>query len=196
MSFKSISYFEKEIANFFNAPFCIATDCCTHSIELCLRYTKANAADSPYHTYISVPFTFEKLQIPWRWRNYKWRDYYYITDRVIDAAVYWQKDGYVKNTYMCISFQYKKHLGLGRGGAILLDSDYDYNQLKKMSYDGRQPDIPWAEQNIDRIGYHYYMTPEIAELGLKKLPEAIEIESRKWSWKDYPDLSTMAIFNA
>ena len=33
-------------------------------------------------------------------------------------------------------------------------------ELKKMSYDGRLPNIPWREQNIPSAGYHYYMTPE------------------------------------
>ena len=38
-----------------------------------------------------------------------------------------------------------------------------------MSYDGRLPDVPWREQNISSVGYHYYMTPETAQLGLEKL---------------------------
>jgi hypothetical protein len=149
---------------------------------------------SPNHTYISVPFTFEKLGLEWKFENNLWHDYYYITDDIIDAAVYWQENGYVSHTYMCLSFQYKKHLGLGRGGAILLDSEDNYDELKKMSYDGRLPDIPWAEQNISSIGYHYYMTPETAELGLEKLPRAIRTQPKKWCWQDYPDLSKMKVF--
>ena len=45
----------------------------------------------------------------------------YITNNVIDAAVLWEKNSYVKGTMMCISFQFQKHLSLGRGGMILLD---------------------------------------------------------------------------
>jgi dTDP-4-amino-4,6-dideoxygalactose transaminase len=75
---------------------------------------------------------------------------------------------------MCVSFQYRKHLSLGRGGIILTDDKESANILKKMSYDGRLPDVPWREQNIDTMGYHYYMTPETAELGLKKLPMAFK----------------------
>jgi hypothetical protein len=44
------------------------------------------------------------------------------------------------------------------------------------------------------MGYHYYMTPEIAADGLMKLKTAIETEPKIWSWKDYPDLSLMKIF--
>jgi hypothetical protein len=63
-----------------------------------------------------------------------------------------------------------------------------------MSYDGRLPDVPWREQNIDTMGYHYYMTPETAELGLKKLPMAIDTVPKKWTTDDWPDLTKMEIF--
>jgi dTDP-4-amino-4,6-dideoxygalactose transaminase len=95
---------------------------------------------------------------------------------------------------MSTSFQYQKHLSLGRGGMILTD-DYDASiQLKKMSYDGRIPNIPWRDQNIDTIGYHYYMTPETAQLGLTKLPDAIEKSPRQWLMSDWPDLTQMKVF--
>jgi len=194
MSFEIVSDFENEIAKFYNSPFCVSTDSCTHAMELCLRLQNIKKALSPYHTYISIPFVFEKLGLEWQFENNSWHDYYYITNNIIDAAVHWQENGYIPETYMCLSFQYKKHLGLGRGGAILLDNKEDYLELKKTSYDGRLPDIPWAEQNINSIGYHYYMTPDTAELGLKKLPGAIITPSKKCSWQDYPDLSNMEVF--
>ena len=96
---------------------------------------------------------------------------------------------------MCISFQFRKHLALGRGGIILTDNKESALELKKMSYDGRLPDVPWREQNIETMGYHYYMTPETAELGLKKLPDAIKNEPTQWTINDWPDVSKMKIFN-
>ena len=63
-----------------------------------------------------------------------------------------------------------------------------------MSYDGRIPNIPWREQDITTVGYHYYMTPETAELGLKKLPAAILTAPKKWKTTDWPDLSRMEVF--
>ena len=41
MSFQVIADFEKEVAKFFDAPYAVAVDCCTHGLELCLRYKKA-----------------------------------------------------------------------------------------------------------------------------------------------------------
>ena len=77
---------------------------------------------------------------------------------------------------------------------ILTDDKEAKNQLKKMTYDGRLPDVPWREQNISTMGYHYYMAPETADNGLKKLPEAIKTKPRQWVVTDWPDLTQMEIF--
>lgn len=193
--FDKVKEFETQIAKFYGAPFAVATDCCTHAIELCIRYTDTKSVTCPVQTYISVPFTLDKLNIKWSWEEKHWTDFYYIGNtNIIDAAVYWKENSYIDNTFMCLSFQFKKHLSLGRGGMILCNNEEDYLELKKLSYDGRLPNIPWADQNINSIGYHYYMTPEAAELGLKKFQDAVNTKSRDWSWKDYPDLRCMDIF--
>jgi dTDP-4-amino-4,6-dideoxygalactose transaminase len=193
--FNKVVEFEEKISNFFGSPYAVATDCCTHAIELCLRYEGYNNVVIPTHTYISVPFTFKKLNLNWEFEYQEWENYYYLGNtNIIDAAVYWKKNGYIENTYMCLSFQFKKHLSLGRGGAILLQNKNDYDILKKMSYDGRSPDQPWMEQDIDTVGYHYYMTPETAKLGLKKLPSAIESDPKKWNYKNYPNLKSIKVF--
>lgn len=194
MSFDIVTRFEKEVAEFFGAPYAIAVDSCTHGIELCLRHTLADHIIVPKNTYISVPFLAKKLWIDLFWKDENWVDYYYITKDVIDAAVLWKPNSYVPGTYMSVSFQYQKHLSLGRGGIILLDSESDAIQLKKMSYDGRLPNIPWRDQDIDTIGYHYYMTPETAQLGLDKLPTAIQTTPRQWTTQDWPDLTKMTVF--
>lgn len=191
-----VTEFENIIKQFYNSPYAVATDCCTHAIELCLRLTKPSVVACPNHTYLSVPMTFEKLNIEWNFNEIKWDDYYHINNtNIIDAAVYWKKNGYIKGSLMCLSFQYKKHLNIGRGGMILLDDEERYLQLLKMRYDGRTDDKPWSEQNIDMIGYHYYMTPENAEIGVNRFNEVSKIDSKKWSYKDYPDLKKMKIFN-
>ena len=63
-----------------------------------------------------------------------------------------------------------------------------------MSYDGRLPGVPWREQNIYMMGYHYYMTPEVAKLGLEKIEEAINTPPKQWTIRDWPDLTKMKIF--
>ena len=193
--FNIVTEFECQVADFFGAPYAIAVDSCTHGIELCLRYKSYNKIIIPNRTYLSVPFLAYKLNIELEWSEEPWQDYYYIGNtNIIDAAVLWKRDSYIKDTFMCLSFQYQKHLSLGRGGMILLDNEEDAIVLKKMSYDGRLPNIPWREQNIDTIGYHYYMTPETASLGISKLPDAISTKPKQWLHTDWPDLREMDIF--
>lgn len=196
INYNTVVSFEKEIAKFYDSPYAIATDCCTHAIELCLRYQEIKTVTCPNHTYLSIPMTFKKLNLDWKFVKQEWKDYYYIGNtNIIDSAVYWKQNGYIENTLMCLSFQYKKHLSIGRGGAILVDNYESYVALKKLSHDGRFSEEPWKNQNIDTVGYHYYMTPESAQLGLKKIPLAITNPSRSWSWKDYPDLTKFEIFS-
>lgn len=195
MSFDSVKKFEQSIAEYFGAPFAVAVDCCTHGIELCLRQQGITHYTVPKRTYISVPFLANKIGIEFDWRDEDWEDYYTLGGtNIIDAAVLWQKDSYVPKTFMCLSFQFRKHLSLGRGGMILTDNEEAAKELKKMSYDGRIPDIPWREQDIMTFGYHYYMTPETAELGLQKLPKAISEKPVKWKVTDWPDLTKMSVF--
>ena len=194
MSFQVIADFEKSIASFFGAPYAVAVDCCTHGVELCLRMKDAKKIKVPKRTYLSIPMLADKLGIDLEWSDQVWQDYYYLTDDIIDAAVLWKENSYIPNTYMSVSFQFRKHLSLGRGGVILFDKQEDFDTLKRMSYDGRSPDESWAVQNIKTIGYHYYMTPETAELGLKKLPEAINKKPKQWVYNDWPDLTTMDVF--
>lgn len=191
---KEVTEFEKTIASYFGSNYAVATDCCTHAIELCIRYLGCKEATCPKHTYLSVPMTLEKCNVKWSFRDEYWEDYYYIGKHIIDAAVYWKENGYIKNTLMCLSFQYKKHLNLCRGGMILTDNYYDYVLLKRLSYDGREPNIPWIDQDITMYGYHYYMTPETAMLGLEKFNQVKNIEPKSWSYKNYPDLSELTIF--
>ena len=195
MSFKEIKDFENKIAHWFGSPYAVAIDCCTHAIELCLRYKEVDKFTVPPNTYPSIPNLAQKIGIEFEWEEQDWKDYYYLGGtNIIDAAVLWKENSYIPGTLMCLSFQFKKHLSLGRGGMILTD-DYDAaHELTLMSYDGRIPNVPWTEQNISTMGYHYYMTPETAMLGLDRLERAIQTEPKEWVMSDWPDLRNMDIF--
>jgi len=193
VDFKAVTEFENRVAWFFSAPYAVAVDSCTAGIELVLRYKNFKYLKCPKNTYLSIPMLANKLNIPLVWDDNKWAERYFLSCGVQDAATFWQRGGYTHG-FMCLSFQYQKHLSLGRGGMILCPDEQSYNQLKKMSYDGRLPGIPWRNQDIDTMGYHYYMTPETAQLGLDKLQAAIDTPPRVWSWEDYPDLTKMKLW--
>lgn len=195
MSFEIVNQFEKKISNFFNAPYGVATDCCTHAIELCLRYKEIKKIIVPSKTYISIPMLAYKLNIKLSWTEEKWRNFYFLKGTsIIDAAVLWKRNSYIKNTFMCISFQKQKHINIGKGGMILTDSLEAYKSLTRMSYDGRIRDIPWRKQNISSMGFHYYMMPELAEIGLKIFNDKSKKLSKIWTYRDYPDLKKFDLF--
>jgi len=200
--FSTVTEFENRIAEFFGAPYAVMTDSCTSAIELCLRYKKEKIMYSPRRTYLSIPMLAEKLGIKlvWHHENYVWKDYYPVVIRddyttpIYDAAVLWRKNSYEPNSFMCLSFQRQKHLSLGKAGMILCDNKEAADMLKLMSYDGRQHDIPWRNQDVSVMGYHYAPTFETAALGLSKLDAAIATEPRQWVVTDWPDLTQMKIF--
>ena len=188
--FEKITQFESKIAQFFGAPYAVAVDSCTHALELSLRYNNIRDTVCPTHTYASVPMTLEKLGINWHYETVNWSEFYYLGNtNIVDAATMWRANSYIAGTYTCISFQFKKHMSLGRGGVILLDNHDAYNHLVRMSYDGRARGQAWADQTITTMGYHYYMTPETAQQGMDQFDSAVASPSVIRSWTDYPDLT-------
>ena len=76
---------------------------------------------------------------------------------------------YIPGSKMCLSFHHKKHLKIGKGGAILLDNKKHYYELIKLRYEGRTQRVPYHEDRIITMGYNMYMTPEQAARGLTLL---------------------------
>ena len=193
--------FEKTIAKFFGAPYGVATDCCTNALELCFRLDqqqrgkKVVIAKVPYYTYVSVPNMLDKIGQQWKWEDDKWIGYYNLTDEIIDAAVYWKQGGYIPGTKMVLSFQRTKHLSTDRGGMILLDNEEDASLLRKMAYDGRaRTDVAWWKQEIDVVGYHYYLSPSKAELGLKNFDAVKDAQVKEKNWDYYRRIDDYPIF--
>tara|TARA_B100001094_G_scaffold333329_1_gene410743 strand:+ start:2320 stop:2961 length:642 start_codon:yes stop_codon:yes gene_type:complete len=193
--------FEKTIAEFFGAPYGVAVDSCTNGLELCFRLDqqqrgkKVIIAKVPLYTYVSIPNMLDKIDQQWKWEDNKWIGYYNLTDEIIDAAVYWKKGGYVPGTKMVLSFQRTKHLSTDRGGMILLDNEEDASLLRKMAYDGRaRTDVAWWKQEIDVVGYHYYLSPSKAELGMKNFEAVKDAQVKEKNWDYYRDISNYPIF--
>jgi dTDP-4-amino-4,6-dideoxygalactose transaminase len=89
---------------------------------------------------------------------------------------------------VCLSFQQKKSIPIGKGGAILLDNENDYKILKRMAWDGRDASKSVKEDMKNIIlGYHMNMIPDDAAKGVLKLNQ---YEGDKiGSYADYPDIS-------
>lgn len=193
MSFDPIIRFEKELAEYTGAPHAIMTDCCTHAIELCLRYERVHECQFTAYTYLSIVMTMHKLGIDYELLDQPWTgEYHFINTRIWDSARRLERGMYRPGSMQCLSFGHGKPLQIGRGGAILLDDKVAYDIILKQRYDGRDLTIsPWENQKVFRVGYHYKPTIEEAELGLKLLPKVDE----QPKYVSYPDLRKIQIID-
>lgn len=190
-----VNQFERMIADYFGAPWAVSTDCCTHALELCLRLRgERGHLTVPRHTYMSVPMMLDKLNISYHLARHEWSEYYHLTDEIIDAATLWRPGSYQLGTMMCLSFQFKKQLPIGRGGMILLDDTAAYERLQRMVRDGRDPRLTQFQDNVTELGYHYYMTPEDAARGIHLFMNLKDTEPRRWTHQDYRDLMDFDYF--
>jgi dTDP-4-amino-4,6-dideoxygalactose transaminase len=191
MGFEKIIEFESALAEFTGAPYAVMTDCCTHAIELCLRYDNIQRVTFPAHTYLSIPMTMHKLDITYNYTDKLWTgEYQFIGTRIWDSARLLKRGMYRPGQLQCLSFGYDKPLSIGRGGAVLTDDVEVYNALKHQCYDGRDLNIsPWEDQKVFKVGYHYKPTIEEAIRGLELLPNIVQ----EPKYKEYPDLRNITI---
>ena len=195
--FDKILEFEKDLAQFCGAPLAIMTDCCTHALELCLRYDRVRALKMTPYTYVSIPMLMHKLGIHYVYSDeteQTWAgEYELVYTRIWDSARRLEPDMYRPTKMQCVSFGYDKPLQIGRGGAILLDDRRAYDQLIRMRYDGRDLNIkPWIDQREFVVGYHYRPTIEEAVKGLELLQQ-LKQNCPPVKQVDYPDLRTIRI---
>lgn len=190
----SIYKFEQELAEFTGAPYAVMTDCCTHAIELCFRLNTPKQVTFTAFTYLSIPMLMHKLGIEYAHREEKWTgEYRFHGTNVWDSARRLEKNMYESQQMQCLSFGWDKPLQIGRGGAILLDDKDSYQRLIEMRYDGRDlTKVPWQQQRVFRVGYHYRPTIEEAEAASQELKK-IKITNPKPKYKQYPDLRTIEI---
>jgi dTDP-4-amino-4,6-dideoxygalactose transaminase len=193
MSFNRIKQFEQMLAEYTGAPYAIMTDCCTHAIELALRYDNVKLCTMPARSYLSIPMTLRKLNIKYDYTDIEWIGEYQLGGtRIWDSARRLERNMYRTGHIQCLSFGHGKPLQIGRGGAILLDDKLAYDIMLQQRYDGRDLDVtPWEEQRTFRIGYHYKPTIEEAEIGIKLLPQIDE----QPKYVSYPDLRTIHIID-
>jgi dTDP-4-amino-4,6-dideoxygalactose transaminase len=195
--FDKILRFERELAEFCGAPYAVMTDCCTHAIELCLRYDQVRSLKMTPYTYLSIPMLMHKLNIKYEYLDHAWQrwvgEYPFVDTRIWDSARRLEKNMYRPGTMQCLSFGHDKPLHIGRGGAIILDDRQAYDSIILMRYDGRDLNIkPWIDQKEFRVGYHYKPTPEEAQQGLALL-EGLKESCPEPHPVDYPDLRTITI---
>ncbi|GAH71217.1 unnamed protein product [marine sediment metagenome] len=200
---KVIEDFEQTIAEFSDAKYGVAVSSCTNAIFLSLQYLRSineikySIIKIPSHTFLSVPCQIKLCGLDVAFEDIPWSGLYQLyPTRVWDCATRFKKDMYVgQNALQCLSFQYRKHLKIGRGGMIITDDKDAVRWLRMARINGRHVGVTQGNELLEFCGWNMYMTPEQAARGLalfnaltsKDLPDC-------GSSKTYPDISTQKVF--
>ncbi len=189
-----VTLFENAIKDIVGAPYGIATDSCTHAIFISLLWEKEHGLSEvnlPTRTYISVPQTCRHLDLKINWKNMTWNGSYNIEgSKTIDSACHFSENTYVPGHSQCLSFHHRKTLSTIRGGMILTDNKEFEEWARLMIYDGRDKRKMMKDDTPTLCGYHYYMPPETAMLGIENLLKLKDfVHDPIATDKDYDDVS-------
>jgi dTDP-4-amino-4,6-dideoxygalactose transaminase len=173
-----INIFESNIADFCGSKYAVAVDCCSNALFLILKYiNEPQKLKIPYYTYASVPMQILHSGYEFEFIENEWSGVYKLDPLdVWDSAGRWTK-GMYQGGFQALSFQMKKILPIGRGGAILCN-DYE----------------AYMDDDIEFCGWHMYMTPEDAARGLILMSKISDINNDSHSYKSYKDLRLNTVF--
>jgi len=202
--FDIMKIFENKISDYTGAPHVTVTDCCTHALELCLRYKLLQGENIPEitlpaYTYISVPMMLKKLGIKYQLKDQHWQGYHYLEPtNVVDMAVRFTKDCYIPDTHCCVSFGNRKVLKINRGGAILTDNPQAHKYFQLARADARDFQlIPWETQkSYDVLGFHYNLSLDDCARGILLMDEHAKqgpVNNDTMDSKDYPNLKELSL---
>lgn len=195
-----VAEFEEAIADYCGAPYAVAVESCSAAIFLSLMFCKhkfgpIGEVSIPKHTYPSIPCSIIHAGGKVKFEDREWEGEYDLRPWFIWDAALRFKRGMYKGGYQCLSFHVKKHLCIGRGGAILTEDPDAVMWLRRARFDGRAP-VPLLQDNFTMLGWNVYMEPSNAARGLqllqalgdRELPD-LSVESQ-----GYPDLSKFKIY--
>ena len=191
-----VTIFEHKLAAYAGSKYCVVLDCCSNGLFLALKAKgiSQTTIEIPSQTYASVPMQILHSGNEVSFSELQWSGIYQLgSTNIWDSAARFTKGMYVGDgALQVLSFQIKKRLPIGRGGAVLTDSESLFSELKLLSYDGRDLSTPYTDENhIKRLGYHFYMTPEDAARGIIIMDGLEDHNPDTMDWQHYPDLRTI-----
>jgi len=196
--------FEQALCDYTGAPYAVTVDNQSNAMFLALYYEKikGQTIKIPSRTYPSVPCEIihagGKVEFEDLGGTTLKGSYQLHPTKVWDSALRFTSDMYIPNTHMCLSFTGPyKHLKLGKGGAILTDDYEAYKWFKRARYSGRN-ECSYHEDNLDMLGWNFYMMPELASRGLLLMNQFYKFDGTPKHNEDlelpYPDLSKFDVY--
>ena len=137
-------------------------------------------------------------------RDDEWRGAYMLDPLPVwDCARLFTENMYIhpgprSGQMQCVSFHASKTLGDSQGGAILHDDQEADEWLRRARFDGRREGVAPKDDTDLMLGWHCYLSPDVAARLLWKL-SVLPRHNDPLPWgpgtnSDYPDLSQMECF--
>jgi dTDP-4-amino-4,6-dideoxygalactose transaminase len=208
-AFKVVRDFEAALCEYTGAPYVVTTTSCTAAILLALAYKMPALREEqqvrkpdvfcPKRTYVGVPMSIVHAGGHPVFVDQDWTGAYQFGETGIwDSARYFSSDMHHPGAMECVSFHWSKILGIQQGGAILHDDPEADEWLRRARFDGRAERVAPKDDVRLILGWHAYMSPEIAAEGLVRLSH-LPRHNKPLPWgpgtgSDYPDLSLLECF--
>lgn len=203
-AFEIVRQFEQAVCEYTGAPFCVAVNSCTNALFLAMRFCRPGEIVSiPKRTYLSVPMQAIFAGHKPEFRDEQWSGMYQLKPLPIwDSARRFTSKMFAKPMYdnggpdsplfICTSHHWSKILSTSQGGCILHNSPQADAWFRRARFDGRTEGVA-PKDDKPMLGWHMYLSPEIAAHGLVKLMH-LPKDNPDLPNDDYPDLSTLEIF--
>jgi dTDP-4-amino-4,6-dideoxygalactose transaminase len=202
--YKITEDFEKALADYTGAPYVVTLDNQSNGLFLALMFEKITGQEItiPARTYPSVPCEIIHAGGKVKFRPVKGKTikgaYQLEPTKVWDSALSFTSNMYKPGTHMCISFTGPyKHFKLSKGGAILTDNYEAYLWFKRARFSGRR-ECSYHDDNLDMLGWNFYMMPELATRGLLLMNQFYDGSGKPKHNEDlelpYPDLSKFKVY--
>jgi len=166
----------------------------------------------PRRTYISVPMSIIHAGGRPTFRDEDWVGAYQLKPLPVWDSARWFTSGmysgngrpvigpnpqhfgfYGPGQMACTSHHWSKTLGIQQGGCILHDDPEADAWLRRARFDGRTEGVSPKDDTFTQIGYHCYLSPEVAAEGLVRI-QHLPRHNAPLPSDQYPDLSTLEIF--
>lgn len=197
--YKVVKDFEAALCTYTGASYAVTTNSCSMALLLAVKWCRdelglIDPVNIPKHTYVSVPMSIIHAGSKVSFRDEKWAGMYQLKGLPVwDCARFFSSNMYMRGQLMCVSFHTTKILGDSQGGAILTNNANCAAWLRRMRFDGRTEGVPPHKDTIRELGFHCYMSPDVAARLLHKL-SVLPLVNKPLPNDHYPDLSSMEIF--
>jgi dTDP-4-amino-4,6-dideoxygalactose transaminase len=214
--YQVVKDFEADLCAYTGARYAVAVNSCSMAILLAVAWhTSGNhgisvdetirndagmSIEIPRRTYVSVPMSIIHAGGIPTFRDENWRGQYQLKPLPVWDCARWFTGGMYEceslshaGQMQCVSFHASKILGDTQGGAILHDNPDADAWLRRARFDGRTEGVAPKNDRFTHIGWHCYMSADVAarlRLKLYSLPA----QNDPLPNDDYPDLSAMGIF--